>query len=158
MVCSCGPVSRISTTRWRWRKTRYATVSCSRLAQYSVRILSALHGCGSTLPCAKIRAYSAGCSSWRRGWRRNPGRQRSIQLNVRTRYSRLEPADILVPETVCSDLMTLGGERAIQSRGQPMARRYCGVARGWREPHICRDDGREPHYGGPPHRSHQALA
>src|SRR6202043_3377064 len=26
----------------------------------------------------------------------------------------LEPADILVPEAVCSDLMTLGGERAHQ--------------------------------------------
>src|SRR5713226_369172 len=39
-----------------------------------------------------------------------------------------------------------------------MARRYCGVARSWREPHICRDDGREPHHGGRPHRSHQALA
>jgi len=26
----------------------------------------------------------------------------------------LEPADILVPETVCGDLMTLGGERAHQ--------------------------------------------
>ena len=47
---------------------------------------------------------------------------------------------------------------AIQSRGQPMARRYCGVARGWGEPHIRRDDGREPHHGGRPHRSHQALA
>src|ERR1700730_9511593 len=26
-----------------------------------------------------------------------------------------------------------------QSRGQPMAWRYCGVARSWGEPHICRD-------------------
>ena len=47
---------------------------------------------------------------------------------------------------------------AIQPRGQPMARRYCGVARGRGEPHICRDDGREPQHGGRPHRSHQALA
>jgi len=47
---------------------------------------------------------------------------------------------------------------AIQSWGQPMAWRHCGVARSWREPHISRDDGREPHHGGPPHRSHQALA
>src|SRR6266851_9739795 len=39
-----------------------------------------------------------------------------------------------------------------------MAWRYCGVARSWGEPHICRDDGREPHHGGRPHRSHQALA
>src|SRR5271167_5161127 len=39
-----------------------------------------------------------------------------------------------------------------------MAWRYCGVAQGWGEPHICRDDGREPQHGGRPHRSHQALA
>ena len=47
---------------------------------------------------------------------------------------------------------------AIQSRRQPMARRYCGVARSWGEPHLRRDDGRKPHHGGRPHRSHQALA
>src|SRR6202048_3196376 len=47
---------------------------------------------------------------------------------------------------------------AIQSRGQPMAWRYCGVARSWGEPHICRDDGCQPQHGGRPHRSHQALA
>ena len=46
---------------------------------------------------------------------------------------------------------------AIQSRGQPMARRYCGVARGWGEPHICRDDGREPQHGGRPHRSPSSV-
>src|SRR5271154_5220535 len=39
-----------------------------------------------------------------------------------------------------------------------MARRHCGVARGWGEPHIRRDDGREPQHRGRPHRSHQALA
>src|SRR5260370_36404955 len=39
-----------------------------------------------------------------------------------------------------------------------MAWRYFGVARSWGEPHIYRDDGREPHHGGRPHRSHQALA
>ena len=33
-----------------------------------------------------------------------------------------------------------------------------GVGVGWGEPHICRDDGREPQHGGRPHRSHQALA
>ena len=31
-------------------------------------------------------------------------------------------------------------------------------ARCWGEPHIRRDDGREPHHGGQSHRSHQALA
>src|ERR1700724_3705319 len=39
-----------------------------------------------------------------------------------------------------------------------MAWRYCGVARSWGEPYLCRDDGREPHHGGRPHRSHQAVA
>jgi probable F420-dependent oxidoreductase len=43
-------------------------------------------------------------------------------------------------------------------RGQPMARRYRGVARCRRKPHICRDDGREPHHSGRSHRSDQALA
>ena len=47
---------------------------------------------------------------------------------------------------------------AIQSRRQPMARRYRGVARSWGKPHLGRDDGREPHHGGRSHRSHQALA
>ena len=47
---------------------------------------------------------------------------------------------------------------AIHSRRQPMAWRHCGVARSWREPHFRRDDGRKPHHGGRPHRSHQTLA
>jgi probable F420-dependent oxidoreductase len=47
---------------------------------------------------------------------------------------------------------------AIQPRGQPMAWRYCGGARCWGEPHICRDDGCQPQHGGRPHRSHQTLA
>jgi len=46
---------------------------------------------------------------------------------------------------------------AIQSWGQPMAWRYCGMARSWREPHICRNDGRESQHGGRPHRSDQVL-
>ena len=47
---------------------------------------------------------------------------------------------------------------AIQSRRQPVARRHCGVARSWGEPHICCDDGRQSHHGGRSHRSYQALA
>ena len=58
------------------------------------------------------------------------------------------------------DVATFGFEfdPAIHSRGQPMAWRYCGVAHGRGEPHICRDDGCQPQHGRRPHRSHQALA
>ena len=76
---------------------------------------------------------------------------------------RTQTEAIQIKAGIAAKLIGLGrdadafGFESIQQYSR-MAWRYCGVARGRAEPHLCRDDGCQPQHGGRPHRSHQALA